>query len=73
MKRLRFLKSKKDAPFTKALSITIGSLVGGGIAYYWRETYSVKAYKKELEELEDELERLKKLKKEKMQQLQERK
>ena len=68
--RLRLRTSKKDAIFTKAFAISIGSLLGGGIALYWRETYMVDVYKKQLEELEDELGKLKQIKKEKQQQLQ---
>lgn len=73
MKRhIKLSRSKRDAPFIKALAITIGGLIGGGMAFYWREKYAVKGLKEELEGLEKELEKLQSVRKEKEQQLKER-
>lgn len=57
--------TKKDYVFTKAFAMGIGGLIGGGISLYWKETYMVDVYNKELEDLEDELEKLKQIRQEK--------
>ncbi len=49
---------RNDKVFAKAFNIAMGGLIGGGIAYYWKETHLVDGYRQQLDELEEELGRL---------------
>lgn len=55
--------NRNDRVFAKAFNIAIGGLIGGGIAYYWKETHLVDGYRRQLEELEEELHQLNEIRK----------
>ena len=51
--------------FGRVAAISTGVLAGGGIGFYWRETYMLKARKEKIAALEAQLNILKKNRKEK--------
>lgn len=51
--------------FGRAFAIAVGVLAGGGIGFYWRETYMLKASQDKRSALEEQLNTLKESRKEK--------
>lgn len=49
----------------KATFLTLGALLGGGSAFYWRETYTVKRLAKEASDFEVQLKELRQNRREK--------
>ena len=54
----------------KTLAISIGVLAGGGLGFYWRETYMLKTSQEKKSRLEEQLNLLMKSRKEKEKMLQ---